>query len=381
MSKNLTNSVLLQEFAKKWQGKSYCLWGAGVEGGQALRYLPQDVDIRAVIDSDLTKQGGVWNDLPVISWVEAKKSFPNEKILLAGGFYSQVASMLKEEGLVADVDFCDWKKLLGVDYWIRTHKVHSYRLDVSITQRCTLACEKCNMQRAAYKNPVDRELSGLLEDLEAYFSYVNFLCEMNILGGEPFMYKNLAQLLSALGENWRDQIGEVHIFTNGMVLPSAEVLDIVQKYGYIMDISDYYTALPNIAPGVQRFEYAVKSRGIPYRLKRTDAWVDFGYPDVQHPGGYALDALFEDCHMPWRGLKDKKVYFCNMEINAEELGQFVGCDNDWADISACDDAHKQAFLELDLGWPKLGHISYCSRCYGFGSSNTRCVPAAKQVDR
>lgn len=265
---------LLHSFAETWLNTPYCLWGAGVEGGQALRYLPKGAPIQAVIDSDTAKQGQLWNGFPVLSLDDAQKAYPNTKIAIAGGFYSQLAAMLKEKGLIPDMDFCDWKKLLGMENWARHRKVHSYRLDVSITQRCTLACEKCNMQRAAYKNPADRDLPALLSDLQAYFSCVDFLCEMNILGGEPFLHKDFTSLLAAIGENWRDKIGEIHIFTNGTVLPTADLPEIIRKYGYIIDISDYYTALPRITPAVQRFEALIQKILFRTAIKeRIPGWI------------------------------------------------------------------------------------------------------------
>ena len=47
------------------------------------------------------------------------------------------------------------------------------RVDISVTNRCTLNCEGCNMLMSYYCNPQDRKLDEIKRDLDAFFEWVD----------------------------------------------------------------------------------------------------------------------------------------------------------------------------------------------------------------
>jgi hypothetical protein len=368
----------LVSFYSGWKNRAHYIWGAGTEGQQMLRYFGDEIQIKGVIDSDTNKHGQTLCGHPILSF-ESVKQEKDPSILITSGAYQEISGLLISNGFKADIDFCDWKKLMGMHFWIQYEQLRLYRLDLTVTQRCTLSCQHCNMQRPAFKNPVDLDFPSMLRDLDSYFNYVDFLCELNILGGEPLLFKQLPDLLEYIGRNWGNKIGEIHIFTNGTIVPTPDIILLIKRFHIIMDISDYFHALPNITTLVLQTEKTLKENDISYRFKHTDQWLDFGFPSTFHSDNNDLQAIFADCHMAWRGIYNQKYYFCNLEINAEQLGQFIGDSNDWFDLDSNDPVRRENLLKLDIGYPNLGYLTYCRHCDGCGLSNKKFVPAAKQI--
>jgi len=75
--------------------------------------------------------------------------------------------------------------------------------------------------------------------LDIYFKCVDYLLDLDIVGGEPFLFSRLPEFIRYLGENYRHRIGYVGFITNGTIIPKDEVLDLLAQYSIEVSISDY----------------------------------------------------------------------------------------------------------------------------------------------
>ena len=87
------------------QDYNYCLWGAGTYGARTIEFMKKDLTFQAIIDNNPKKQGTSFCGLPVISFDEAKKAFPESKIVLALNVPTVVRGMLLSLGLEENRDF------------------------------------------------------------------------------------------------------------------------------------------------------------------------------------------------------------------------------------------------------------------------------------
>lgn len=142
------------------------------------------------------------------------------------------------------------------------------RVDISVTNRCTLNCEGCNMLMSYYCNPQDRKLDEIKRDLDAFFEWVDTVEDMNLLGGEPLLYPELVEVLQYIQNNYRDKIVDIYMFTNGMCNLSEELLDISQKMDVIYDVSDYTYGLPQLEPRLEKFQETLSQHQISYVRKK-----------------------------------------------------------------------------------------------------------------
>ena len=192
----------------------YYLWGAAGKGTTFIRRYHNKLSIKAVADRDSNKQGKKLLGVPIISPEEL--NMPDAKIIICTEAYQEVSKYLKELGLRENIDYIDYKRFATIYDWYVEGKVYINRVDISVTNRCTLNCEGCNMLMSYYCNPQDRKLDEIKRDLDAFFEWVDTVEDMNLLGGEPLLYPELVEVLQYIQNNYRDKIVDIYMFTNGM---------------------------------------------------------------------------------------------------------------------------------------------------------------------
>ena len=68
-------------------------------------------------------------------------------------------------------------------------------IDVSLTTRCNLKCKNCGSLMPFYAHPKDVELDTIIKSLDRFFSCVDRVVRINVIGGEPFLYPHLAEVI------------------------------------------------------------------------------------------------------------------------------------------------------------------------------------------
>lgn len=374
----------LEYFTKRWCFQAhYLLWGASNTAKYFCDCLNDHLLIDAFIDNDPQKWGTEFHGKPVFSWEECKRTFPNHKIIVASLAYPEIRAALREQGLKELEDFCDSRYFLSAHAVISENKLYLARTDLSVTEYCNLRCKNCNMLMPYFEHPKHRNLSLLKEDIDAYFSWVDQVQVFTLLGGEPFLYPNILELTQYLCENYGSHVHQVVFFSNGTLIPSDELLELMREYDIEVQVSDYRKGLPYLAEKVDRFQDTLRAHGIRFRHGVDEQWISFGFPDYQRPSDWKGDpiAFFDECYAPFRGLYQKKFYYCHLEASAEAAGLFTPSANDYFDLSHFEAKRKIELAEFDLGYTKTGDISYCTRCKGCFSVNQDYVPVAEQQGR
>ena len=369
----------IADYAKTWNPNNpYLLWGAGLEGSRAIQLLCEHITIRGVIDTDIQKHGQLLLGYIIYPYKKAKVF--GCKIIITMSAYLEVRERLIMQGFVEDVDFTYWKKFAGIYFWYYKNRLYSYQIDISITQRCSLNCRHCNMWMPLFTNPVDRDINRIFDDIDRYFSCIDYVSVINLLGGEPFLHKHLPDIIDYIWNNWADRIGEMQIYTNGTIIPDETTIDICLKHNVIMNISDYSNTIFKIKPFIENFILLLNKNRFNYRIKSYDKWLDFGFPYAKKTSYQEAIKMFISCRAPFRGLYDGKIYYCHIQASAEQLGLFEGNDNDWVVLDGLD-KNRIKVLRLDLGYLQNGIITFCLRCDGCGKSNKRTIPVAEQMSR
>lgn len=244
----------------------YYLWGAAGKGTTFIRRYENKISIKAAVDKDNNKQGQSLLGIKIILPKTLKLS--GEKVIICTEAYREVAKYLENLGLQENIDYIDYKRFATIYDWYVEGKVYINRVDISVTNRCTLNCEGCNMLMSYYCNPQDRKLDEIKRDLDAFFEWVDIVEDMNLLGGEPLLYPELVEVLQYIQDNYRDKIVDIYMFTNGMCNLSQELLDISQKMDVIYDVSDYTHGLPQLEPRLEKFQETLSQHQIRYVRKK-----------------------------------------------------------------------------------------------------------------
>lgn len=356
----------------------YYLWGTANIGHNLFELCGSKINIVGVVDSNINRQGTSFYEF-VIQSPEILESKKNYIVIVATSAYEEVKKELIKKGFGENVDFFDYFVFLQIYQMYKNNKLYSRRLDISLTERCTLKCKKCNMFMPYFKNPTDLNKKEILRDIDNYFNIVDYLESFNLLGGEPFLYKELDEIIHYVGEKYRKRIEHFKIFTNGTIMPNDELLKLFKLYDMEIQISDY----TDVVPYNKKMEEIIKKlteQQIKNYILKSSEWGDFGFPENPNQiEDHNLIAYFEACKAPFRGLYKNRVYFCHLETSAIRAGMFEDFENDYFDLEQNDVDVKKKFLEFDFGFSEEGAIQFCKKCRGCYPLNKLFVPAAEQV--
>ena len=160
-------------------------------------------------------------------------------------------------------------------------KVDAPYFELVLTTKCTLRCEACAsmMQYFPEGNYYACTLSGIQASLDAMLKPIDSVGWVRVIGGEPLLFKELAQVASLL----RDQpkVRAFDIVTNGTIDFKEDVLDALEgSRKPRVSISDY-KASPNLAVPLRQESIvaALEKRKIACHILWSDKqepWVDPG---------------------------------------------------------------------------------------------------------
>lgn len=356
----------------------YILWGAANIGKNILRLCGNEINIVGVVDSSVEKQGTYMGG-HMIGTPDALRFDDDCIVIVSTSAFKQVSAKLREKGYVENVNFFDYFVFLQIFLLYRRGELYSRRLDISLTEKCTLKCRKCNMFMPYFSKPRELEKETVIQEVDNYFKLVDYVEGFNLLGGEPFLYKSLADVVEYVGKKYRDRMEHFAIFTNGMILPTERELELFQRYLVKIQISDYSARVP-YSKRIEELVRILEEKGISYVIMKSERWGDFGFPE--NPNTISEDELigfFDRCRAPFRGLYKNRVYFCHLETSAIRAGLYEDNENDYFDLDQKDDNPKKKFLEFDFGYLDEGAVSFCRKCRGCDCVNSLTVVAAEQM--
>ena len=354
----------------------YYVWGTGISANVVFNRYNEFIQIKSFVESEKTKE--VYCGKPVIQLkdIEEKRG----KFVIASKYYEEIKKKLIENGYIENVDFFHWTLFQGVyDLYVRNQLLLN-RVDISITSRCTLKCQNCNMFMPYYKKTDDLGLAEIQSSVDILFKKIDYVNMLNLLGGEPFLHKELYDIIDYIFTKYQKQFGSMEIFTNGMILPSVDLLKLFKKNNIKIQLSDY-TKVVDYRVTLNSFIEKLEKFGVSYSYYKLEQWLDFGFPKDPDNivGKINLKKKFSLCKAPFRGLVGNKLYYCHLNASAEFAGIYKGEETDY--IRLDDDLVSRAeILEFDLGYNDEGFLSFCRVCRGCEFVNDRYVEAAIQLE-
>ena len=389
---------VLDEFRSCFQGKKAVIYGAGILGksvSNILEYI--NVEVAFLLDRNFEFQAKKFNvpvyapeyllgysggaDLELLLAVneqiaeEVKNqyqewscpvelTFLSEKLQnvlkssictqkLADGRFDPLSCF--ECGIVdngCEVFYQYGKQCIGKENVVETAKIEG--LGVIMGQVCTLKCIHCNESLPHF----DRTCRGFekKEDILASLRLLTEACgvigHIELVGGEPFLHPDLAGVLKGILDL---NIGFVQIFTNGTVVPSEEVCEVLANKRIAVYISNYERVLSEIFKKNRNLmEEKFKKYGVTYELGRSKSWMDFSSFEEIEESDEQWREQYENCGMN----KCHRLY----------QGRLFGCPHHYGgtvrgfiDIEDSVDIHKYNAEEL-AGVLKRFREEPCKAC-------------------
>ena len=141
-------------------------------------------------------------------------------------------------------------------------------LEINVTYACNLKCEYCTH--------LGKYMQGVVpfEEIVAWYGawhkrvHPNW---MTLLGGEPLLHPNLAEILYATQEYWYDS--EIQIVTNGLLLEAAseDVVEALRKTNVCVSISKH-SLRPEFDQKISHGIHLLEQHGIRYEVRPSHTW-------------------------------------------------------------------------------------------------------------
>jgi organic radical activating enzyme len=360
----------------------YVLFGASKECIQFIRsidYLMGDgvLKIKCIVDHDVKDKDILDNINEISSAYHQSKNIEinrknlklihiddfefdkNTKVIITTDVFKKKYKYFLEE---KNIKWTWYKNISSVWPYKHKNKVHIYQTDVLVTEKCTLNCSHCNMFMPHFEAPIHRELDTIISDIDSFFNIVDYVSVFHLVGGEPFLYPNIENIIKHILENYIDRIDKLIITTNGTILPKQSIIDLLKNNDIILSVSDYTDKLENIKKKVVKVLDVYKNNNINHYVRNEIEWYDFG--DLRVKKNLPTDDLikhFDSCTAPFRGLNDGKFYYCHLNTSAVRTNIFPLNDNDYVSL---DNVSSEDLIKFDLGYTDLGYITFCDNCNG-----------------
>ena len=308
-----------------------------------------DIVVAAVCDNETRKTQKNYCGLEVIHTPTLPKRFPKARLIIAYHHMDDCVDQLSTLGydefyspleLLKNYDLSKHKHRISQSYMqnkisicIKSHelyfdeaKTYMRSLDVMITAKCSMKCESCAnlMQYYVDAKNTDHEILSAIETLD---NTVDAISEFRVIGGEPLMNKDWANIVNGIIE--QDVKRKIFIYTNGTIPPKDEQLKTFNGKNVNFYITDY----GKLSRNIDKLEESLKKHNINYKREPANNWVDCSSIRQHKRTVRENEVVFKECcAKTFYTLLNGKLYTCPFIANAANLNAIPDNPANYVDL-------------------------------------------------
>jgi len=261
---------------KKTENQPCIIFGAGVVGEVLYREVTtHGVVVECFCDNNQTKCDKVLEGIPVFTFNEILARYSSAHFIISiadtqdvleqlkqhhfdnitlGGFllHNMLCSLENYSAPIEFVRFAIEACISSHEAFVNVNKIFLRSVDIVITERCSLKCQDCSNLMQYYTKPENREMDEILNSIDHLCTSVDLINEFRIIGGEPFMNKNIYTVIDRLCTERK--VNRVAIFTNASIPPKKEYAQILAHKKLIYIITDYGDLVKNTSKFIAYLE-------------------------------------------------------------------------------------------------------------------------------
>lgn len=247
------------------------------------------------------------------------------------------------------------------------------RVELVVTTKCSLNCKNCFAGIPLYSDShlgqYDIPLDTLKSDLLKLLSGVDYIVQLNILGGEPLLYDNIDELLSWLAGV--KNIGMFSLVTNSTIIPRDSTCDLLRNKRFHIYVNDYGMVESN----VEAIEKKLLDYGIMYTKQANRVWYDFGDASKKEMSVTELQNHYKECsYNVCRSLMEGELYLCEFHCHRTKI-QIVPDFSESLRIHDYDDIELR---ERIVDFYKSDYYNVCMYCNAPNRSKSKRIIAGEQ---
>lgn len=234
-------------------------------------------------------------------------------------------------------------------------------LEVTVTSRCSLQCFGCANLMQYYginenKRASDVPLATLQGSLLNFLTCVDSLQRLHIIGGEPFLYKDLKDFLAfALSQ---PKVRRIELTSNGTIIPKdVELVALLQNPRVSINITYYGEEISCNTKGFREF---AKEQGIKLSVCTDKVWLSYGNMKQRNKSQKELNAQFAKC-VGCLGMINYELHYCARGRHGTDLGIVEKRSDDFVDLSDISLREKKR-EEIKRYMRRKEYISACDHC-------------------
>ncbi len=245
------------------------------------------------------------------------------------------------------------------------------KLNILVTEKCSLRCKDCRALIPYVVNPQDEPLEKVVHEVKQILEAVDGVVDVEPIGGEPFLYPYLVDLLKFLCS--QEKIMNVCITTNGTIVPNQECLNALKNEKVFVYISDY-GYIDKMAKVVATFE----REKISFVTETDQQWLDVGGFECRNRTLDELKLEYLNCFGEFvlKYVWDNRIWLCPRAPRLSTLNVFES-PHDYIELSKFSssselrDAIEHSFFEV--------YAEACNYC-NQGDYDIKTIPAGRQID-
>ena len=242
-------------------------------------------------------------------------------------------------------------------------------LEIPITTKCNLRCINCSNLIPCYKEQKDLDVNIIKQSINEFLKCINNIVYIRILGGEPFLCKNLYEITKTLLKS--KKIQRIEIVTNGIIIPKEKkLINLLRNNRITISISQYPFVNSN-----KQIDF-FKSNNIKYRLDKMTYWLYYGNTSKRNKTKKQLKKQYCKCHSICKSLINGQIHLCPRSSHGTDLGIIKNNENDYINILDNKLSIKEKKEKLHKLLQKK-YIKACDYC-DFATKKCKKIPVAEQ---
>lgn len=387
----------------KGNNEKVVLYGATDFGELCLYAMKQkNINVDFFCDSSKIKQKKLKSNIKIISPEELQKFDSKTNIFISNNYVSSIIPQLEKNNfsniyncveLLEKTDFLNsnlsieplkiermiafYKNMCMKDECISSGALNIKSIDIQITERCSLKCKDCSNLMQYYTRPENSDLNLMLKSIKRFMACVDNVYEFRVIGGDPFMNKDLYKIIDNLVQYV--QVQKIAIYTNARIIPKKEDLEHLKNEKVILDITNY-GLLDKKKKKVDELIKILDDNNIAHSSRVVTEWQDCGriLPFQQRTEEERRRVFDNCCSSDLLSLLHGKLYRCPFSANGTNLQAIPYDENEIVDLS-------DEKISLNTLKVKIKQLTYdkkyltaCSFCNG-RDYKTPIVDAAVQA--
>ena len=258
----------------------------------------------------------------------------------------------------------------------RQAKIFNYKngyyeyLEIPITTKCTLQCKECSNLIPCYKNNNSISLDKLLESIDKFLEIINNIVYIRVLGGEPFLSKDLEKIIDKLLKS--DKVQRIEIVTNGTIIPTdKKLLKKLSNKRINVSISKYpYSRLDKLTE-------VLRKNNISYKIDDIRFWLSYGPLNKRNKSLKELKKQYRKCNHVCKSMVNGEIHLCPRSSHGKDLNIIDVPKDEYLDVLDTNLTIEEKRTKLNK-LLKRKYIIACDYC-DFATDKCKKIAVAEQL--